>query len=81
MKVLRSSRETGAINSKEHQLECNILWTEGFQTNENNKKAADHICCKNNDFSIGKKKLLLLGEDFGFLPSNILARCLALALE
>jgi hypothetical protein len=38
MKVLRSSLETGAINSKEHQLECNILWTEGFQTNENNKK-------------------------------------------
>jgi hypothetical protein len=81
MKVLRSSRETGAINSKEHQLECNILWTEGFQTNENNKKAADYICCKTNDFKYWKKETPFTWGRFWLLPSNILARCLALALE
>jgi metal-dependent amidase/aminoacylase/carboxypeptidase family protein len=84
MKVLESSLEKLAQSiAKEHQLECNILWTEGFQTNENNKKAADYIrtAAKPMILKYWKKNSFYLGKILAFLPSNILARCLALALE
>jgi metal-dependent amidase/aminoacylase/carboxypeptidase family protein len=74
MKVLESSLEKLAQSiAKEHQLECNILWTEGFQANENNKKAADYIrtAAKTNDFEVLEKETpFTWGEDFGFFTQQ-----------
>ncbi|UQD56729.1 amidohydrolase [Flavobacterium sp. K5-23] len=59
--------------AKEHQLECNISWTQGFQANENNKQAADHIrnAAKINNFELLEKETpFTWGEDFGLFTQQ-----------
>jgi hypothetical protein len=67
--VLESSLEKLAQSiAKEHQLECNILWTEGFQTNENNKKQQiTSELLQNNDFEVLEKNSFYLGKILAFL--------------
>jgi len=59
--------------AKEHQLECNIVWTQGFQANENNKEAANHIrsAAKVNDLELLEKETpFTWGEDFGLFTQQ-----------
>lgn len=59
--------------AKEHQLECNITWTQGFQANENNKEAANHIrnAAKANDLELLEKETpFTWGEDFGLFTQQ-----------
>lgn len=59
--------------AKEHQLECNIAWTEGFQANENDKEAADQIrnAAKTNNFKLLEKETpFTWGEDFGLFTQQ-----------
>jgi metal-dependent amidase/aminoacylase/carboxypeptidase family protein len=57
--------------AKEHQLECNILWTEGFKQTKIIKSSRSHQnCCKKlMILKYWKRNSLLLGEDFGFYPA------------
>lgn len=59
--------------AKEHQLECNIAWTQSFQANENNKEAADHIrkAAQNNNCDLLEKETpFTWGEDFGLFTQQ-----------
>jgi amidohydrolase len=74
MKKVESNLEKLAKSiAKEHQLECNITWTESFQANENNIEAVDHIrnAAKTNDFEILEKETpFTWGEDFGLFTQQ-----------
>jgi amidohydrolase len=59
--------------AKEHQLKCNLIWLEGFQANENNKEAADHIrnAVKVNNLDLLEKETpFTWGEDFGLFTQQ-----------
>jgi amidohydrolase len=54
--------------AKEHHLQCNISWTQGFQANQNNKEATDYVrqAAKTNNFELLEKETpFTWGEDFG----------------
>jgi hypothetical protein len=72
MKNSKPSRKISAINSKGTPIRVQHSWTEGFQTNENNKKQqiTSELLQKKPMILKYWKRNLLLGEDFGFLPSN-----------
>jgi amidohydrolase len=74
MKIVENKLEKLAESiAKEHKLKYNISWTEGFQANENNKEAADHIrnAAKINNFQLLEKETpFTFGEDFGLFTQQ-----------
>jgi amidohydrolase len=74
MKKLEADLEKLAKSiAKEYQLECNIIWTEGFQANENNKEATDNVrnAAKINNFQLLEKETpFTWGEDFGLFTQQ-----------
>jgi amidohydrolase len=74
MKKVESTLEKLAQSiAKEYKLECNISWTQGFQANENNIEAANHIrkAAKTNNFELLEKETpFTWGEDFGLFTQQ-----------
>jgi hypothetical protein len=76
---LETLSKNGAINSKGTPIRVQHSWTEGFQTNENNKKAADYIRTAAKPMILKYwKRNLLLGEDFGLFTQQYPGASLAL---
>jgi amidohydrolase len=74
MKKVESTLEKLAQSiAKEYKLECKITWIQGFQANENNAVAADHIrnAATTNNFELLEKETpFTWGEDFGLFTQQ-----------
>lgn len=74
MKKVETTLEKVAQSiANKYQLECKIAWTQGFQANENDKEAADHIrkAAKINNFELFEKEMpFSWGEDFGLFTQQ-----------
>ncbi len=74
MQKVENTLETMAQEiAKEGKLECTISWTEGFQANENDINAANHIrkAAKENNFNLLEKDTpFTWGEDFGLFTQQ-----------